>query len=87
MKRMIIPLALALIVIACNNEQPSGHITDNDITFGIEVVEVDSCEYVVARISTGVAIVHKQNCIFCKQRNETFWQDSTSDSTMIPTRQ
>ena len=36
---------------------------------GISVIVVDSCEYVYCEGSS-IAIVHKNNCRFCKERNQ-----------------
>lgn len=38
----------------------------------IEVVEIDSCEYIFCggNTSVGYAICHKHNCKYCKQRNK-----------------
>lgn len=41
----------------------------SDTKRGISVVVVDSCEYVYCETS-GVEIIHKQNCRFCRERNQ-----------------
>ena len=45
------------------------------ISFGIQTIEHDSCEYVIFKDTnrSSVAMLHKQNCKYCAQRkNETY---------------
>ena len=34
----------------------------------LSTITHDGCEYVIARASSGVAVVHKQNCKFCVEK-------------------
>ena len=62
---------LFLFVVGCGKVEKGDGKINKYINYNITVI--DSCEYIVAEttyISGGVGIVHKQNCKFCKQRNE-----------------
>lgn len=35
--------------------------------FGVWLMEIDGCEYLVTRVSGGVSMSHKGNCRFCRE--------------------
>lgn len=35
----------------------------------IEIIEIDSCEYIDIRTGSGTCVIHKGNCKFCIKRN------------------
>lgn len=51
--------------------------TEKDSTLEYDVIEIDSCEYIMAsnpKRVTGrkvISIAHKGNCKYCKERNNT----------------
>lgn len=65
-------LLFALIFFMCSCE--AEYVTDkrvenknvrvvfNDFSMSLFVVEVDGCEYVISRVASGTAMVHKPNC-------------------------
>ena len=60
-------LMVFLIVFCIGCELPDRKDADAEYyERGIRVVTVDSCEYIIV---FGDAIVHKQNCTYCEQRN------------------
>lgn len=64
MKKILIAAFIVLSVVSCTN---------TSIGVGgaqeLKVREIDSCEYVTYSTAKGSALVHKQNCKFCKERN------------------
>lgn len=72
MKKGIILIAFLLIWIsACNCSPAKGQkgnsnvmyiIHDSDIGFGINVITIDGCEYIVYNGSQKGGVIHKENC-------------------------
>lgn len=64
---------MALLLMSCG-ETPR---TEKDSTLEYDVIEIDSCEYIMASNPKRVArrkvisIAHKGNCKYCKERNST----------------
>lgn len=63
---LVIASAVISVVLTVAGRSPasasSSVRTINHISWGIQVVNVQGCDYVVARVSSGVSIIHKQNC-------------------------
>lgn len=57
MKKLIIPITILLA--SCG---------PNLLNKSINVETIDSCEYVIIDSQDAVALVHKQNCKYCKTR-------------------
>lgn len=68
-------LAAGLFV-GCEPTAKDGASSDTKYTSwacSIKVVEIDSCQYVLAQTGTsdgGLSIVHKQNCKYCLTRKK-----------------
>jgi hypothetical protein len=77
-KILIVAIAITLLATlftSCENnkiQQRTGTIQESNIkvSWGVEtairVLEIDSCEYLVATKNNAISIIHKQNCKFCK---------------------
>ena len=64
-------LLTAAVFSSCSSQQEAPLNSVQKIEYGkIQVVEVDSCEYVVWHYSYSGGMVHKQNCKFCTERNK-----------------
>jgi PBP1b-binding outer membrane lipoprotein LpoB len=70
-------LLVAVIFCGCgssNSEQQKEQKPLNQIqsieTGDVQVVQIDSCEYVVWNYAYAGGIVHKQNCKFCAERSK-----------------
>ena len=70
-------LLVAVIFCGCesdNSEQQEEQKPLNQIqsieTGDVQVVQIDSCEYVVWNYGYAGGIVHKQNCKFCVERSK-----------------
>lgn len=67
MKNIILLALTALMVVGCStNNTKTKVISDYDIN----VIEIDSCEYIISHVYYGQVITHKQNCRFCKERRQ-----------------
>lgn len=64
---------MALLLMSCGETAR----TEKDSTLEYDVIEIDSCEYIMASNPKLVAgrkvtsIAHKGNCKYCKERNNT----------------
>lgn len=64
---------MALLLMSCGETAR----TEKDSTLEYDVIEIDSCEYIMASNPKRVAgrkvtsIAHKGNCKYCKERNNT----------------
>lgn len=62
MKKYILPILLIGVLVGC---EQSGNVGVTNYTSGVNLIKVDSCEYVFYRPSLndgGAAIVHSGNC-------------------------
>lgn len=65
-------LALMALLMSCGSAQR----TEKDLVLEYEVVEIDSCEYILIQSNTyGIdayikSIAHKGNCKYCKERRD-----------------
>ena len=65
MKKIILLALTALMVVGCGNDRPIKNVD------GVNVVTVDSCEYIRCSTYYGYCIYnHKGNCRFCKERRQ-----------------
>lgn len=65
--KLIIAIITIILAVSCDNNQESqSHI--RDITEDVEIVTIDSCEYVRYQYYKGCGLAHKGNCKFCKER-------------------
>lgn len=76
MKKLLFIFTIALLIIGCtayNQHTKEYYCSDHN------VVEIDSCEYVLITISTGTKnysdIIHKGNCKFCEKRQKKFYTE------------
>lgn len=53
------------------HQEKSKLVFEFGLKTSVRVIEVDSCEYVTMDSGTqgGTAVIHKQNCTFCLERN------------------
>ena len=67
---IILITLLLVIFIGCRRGPSLNKV--KDVQFGhIQVVEIDSCEYVIWSYSSNSGnIIHKQNCKFCVRRSQ-----------------
>lgn len=66
MKRNLILLALAtLMVVGCDERKPDGSF-DTSRSINFETIVIDSCEYIQAWYK----LSHKGNCRFCAERRK-----------------
>lgn len=66
--RLVILIVIATLVVSCNNSQESQSHIPLDITDKVEIVIIDSCEYVLYHYYKGCGMAHKGNCKFCKRK-------------------
>jgi hypothetical protein len=69
--KIFIPLLL-IVLVGCS-EIPKEHrpiVSNPDILYGMNIVQVDSCEYVVYSSYQQSGITHKGNCKFCIERSK-----------------
>ena len=67
MKKIILLALTALVMTGCGtNNTETKAISGYDI----DVIEIDSCEYIISHVYYGQVIIHKQNCRFCKERRK-----------------
>lgn len=63
--KKILLLALVILMIGCYYQNPDGSY-DTSKSFGLEVIVIDSCEY----IKDYQVLAHKGNCRFCQERRQ-----------------
>jgi len=70
MKTLLITLT-ALTLLSCQKPPKENYAPKiNSYNNGtIEIVIIDSCEYILSDVYAGNSICHKGNCKFCKIRN------------------
>lgn len=66
MKKVLIPLALATLMMGC--DEP----VTIDVKEGLKIVNIDSCEYIKCYTYglNSYVYSHKGNCRFCKERRQ-----------------
>lgn len=65
MKKIIILVLTALMMVGCDYQNPDGSY-DTSKSLTMETVVIDSCEYIKAYHR----LAHKGNCRFCKERRQ-----------------
>lgn len=65
---------MALLLMSCENSDLTR--TEKDSAIEYDVIEIDSCEYIIVQSRTYygyivTSISHKGNCKYCKERNNT----------------
>lgn len=73
MKPLLIAATWIFTLSNCN--EPQRQLKPNEISFmdnfnPVEVITIDSCEYLFGRWGYASVLTHKGNCKFCKQRNK-----------------
>lgn len=63
---------MALLLMSCGETAR----TEKDSTLEYDVIEIDSCEYIMVqsetyRLKKATSIAHKGNCKYCKERDNT----------------
>lgn len=76
MKKLLL-LALATMMVGCENEEGRNYATD-ERGYTYEVSVIDSCEYFV----NCYYMVHKGNCRFCTERNKRMIREQV-DSILL----
>lgn len=67
MKKSILFLFTALMMVGCTEKDSNGHIAINTGNLNNPKISIiDSCEYV----SWSYGLAHKGNCRFCKERRQ-----------------
>lgn len=71
-KIILLALALAALMMVGRNTNNTKIIESKTVSdyYGINVIEIDSCEYIISHVNSGQIIIHKQNCRFCKERRQ-----------------
>ena len=64
MKKIILLALTALMMVGCNQLETTDTIED------IEIVNIDSCEYIKCSTYNSYVYSHKGNCKFCKERRQ-----------------
>lgn len=72
MKKLVVLVAveLCLIMGSCTKDQRPQQLVENQnrkvviegFSYNVEVVTIDSCEYILANGAERISIIHKQNC-------------------------
>lgn len=75
---------MALLLMSCDNRSIAR--TDKDSTLEYDVIEIDSCEYIMVqseayRLKKVASIAHKGNCKYCKERNSTEFKQKIDANT------
>lgn len=65
MKKTILLALTALIMIGCK---------EKDLVRRGDIVNIDSCQYIVCDAYGGLAYVHHNNCRFCEERDSIKWE-------------
>jgi len=71
---------VALILASCNNtpikEEENGIEIVTKASWGhdvyVQLIEVDSCEYLVSTRQEAISVIHKQNCKYCAVRKNKY---------------
>ena len=67
MRKAILFLIALLTLTACNETRKTKTI-DNVSGTAFDVIEVDSCEYIIGSAGYKGYMAHKGNCKYCEQR-------------------
>lgn len=71
MKKLFIAIIMVCSLSSCFNNEPD-ELYDKVISVStnrtIQIVEIDSCEYIYMRRFSSISLVHKGNCKYCKLR-------------------
>ena len=66
--RKAIIFIIALLMLAACNETRKTKTVDNVSGTAFDVIEVDSCEYLISSAGYKGYMAHKGNCKYCEQR-------------------
>ena len=69
MNKAILIIIALLMLTACNETRKTKTI-DNVSGTAFDVIEVDSCEYVIGSFGYKGYMAHKGNCKYCEQRRK-----------------
>ncbi len=79
MKKLVLICILSSTVFySCNKNNSSNELKVEEsntydgyvvVNEGVQVLVIDSCEYVWCKNGYGAGIAHKGNCRFCRERN------------------
>ena len=72
MRKIIFFIGAVLMLASCTKEPRT--IT-NVAGTSFDVIEVDSCEYIIGYAGYKGYMAHKGNCKYCKQRMNELWQN------------
>ena len=65
----MICLIVAVCLCSCNHSRKTQTIQNVDGTY-FDVIEIDSCEYVIGNFGYKGYMAHKGNCKYCEQRRK-----------------
>jgi hypothetical protein len=76
MKTKILSIVSLLIILFLSSCTPQKVDEQREINYAIngeklQILVIDSCEYIFCPAGTGSWCTHKGNCKFCKERNRT----------------
>ena len=66
-KKIILLALTALMMVGCDANNTETKVVPD---YNIKIIEIDSCEYIISHVYYGEVIIHKQNCLFCKERRQ-----------------
>ena len=66
--RKVIIFIIALLTLTACNETRKTKTVDNVSGTAFDVIEVDSCEYLIGSAGYKGYMAHKGNCKYCEQR-------------------
>lgn len=69
MRKAILIIIALLMLTACNETRKTKTI-DNVSGTAFDVIEVDSCEYIIGSAGYKGYMAHKGNCKYCEQRKK-----------------
>lgn len=69
MRKAILIIIASLMLTACNETRKTKTI-DNISGTAFDVIEVDSCEYIIGSAGYKGYMAHKGNCKYCEQRTK-----------------
>lgn len=57
-----IRLLILLTFFSCDNTTENSKVIIDSMTYEVNLINIDSCQYLMAKTNYGVGIIHKQNC-------------------------
>ena len=70
MKKIILLALATLMVVGCSEIDTNESIKNKPVLKHGNIIDLDSCQYVVCDAYDGWAFVHHNNCRFCAERRK-----------------